>query len=91
MTVERKRIIKGFIVGYLFEAGLITLDQLDVAMERQLELIVQGRTLSLGEVLVETGVITREQFDRIKTRQWTNETELGSVPKGGSGQEGVDV
>jgi hypothetical protein len=88
--VERKRIIKGFIIGYMFEAGLITLEQLDLALERQLELIVQGHALSLGEVLVEMGVVTREQFDRVQTRRWTDEVEARAAPAGGDGQEVKD-
>jgi hypothetical protein len=81
--VERKRIIKGFVIGYLFEAGLITLEQLDLALERQLELIVEGRTLSLGEVLVEMGVVTQEQLDRVQTRRWTDEVEERTASAGG--------
>jgi hypothetical protein len=65
---DRTRRIKGFIGGYLFEAGLITLEQLDKALERQLELIAQGRPLRLGEVLVEMGAVTREQLDQVQNR-----------------------
>lgn len=75
MNEERKRRIRGFLTGYLFEAGLITIEQLDLALERQLELVVQGRSLPLGDVFVEMGVITREQLDLVRNRQWTDEAE----------------
>jgi hypothetical protein len=88
MSMERKRIIKGFIVGHLFEAGLITLEQLDSALERQLELIVKGDNLSLGEVLVEMGIITREELDRVRSREWTNDVEFHTVPTRAESQGG---
>ena len=75
MIPERKRRIKGFITGYLFEDGLLTLEQLDFALERQLDLIVQGRPLPLGEVLIEMGIITREQLERVRAIQWSEEAE----------------
>lgn len=74
---ERIRRIKGFISGYLFEAGAITLEQLDAALERQLELIAQGRPLRLGEVLVEMGAITREQLVQAQNR---DSTDGGGAP-----------
>jgi hypothetical protein len=91
MSEERKRRIKGFIGGYLFESGLLTLEQLDSALERQLELIVQGRALRLGEVLVEMGVITRGQLEQAKTRQWTDEAEARAAGEGGDEQTGSGV
>ena len=75
MIPERKRRVKGFITGYLFEAGLLTLEQLDSALERQLHLTVQGRSLSLGEVLVEMGIISREQLERVRAIRWTEEAD----------------
>lgn len=75
VSEERKRIIAGFIGGYLFDSGLITLDGLDSALERQLELIVQGRPLRLGEVLVEMGLVTPEQLAQVQTRHWTDELQ----------------
>lgn len=83
MSEERKRRIKGFIGGFLFESGLITLEQLDLALERQLELNVHGRGLRLGEVLVDMGVITKEQLDQAHVRQWTEEMEARTAPAGG--------
>jgi hypothetical protein len=84
---ERKRRIKGFISGYLLESGLITIEQLDMGLERQLELIVQGRVLRLGEVLVETGAITREQLEQAQTRMWTDEVEARDVSPGEGTQQ----
>ncbi len=69
MNDERKLAIPGFIGGYLYEAGWITLEQLDAALDRQLELGAQGRSLRLGEVLVEMGAISREQLDRVLALQ----------------------
>jgi hypothetical protein len=66
---ERTRRIIGFIGGYLFEAGKITLEQLDAALDRQLELTVQGRPLRLGQVLVETGAITQDDLEQAHSRQ----------------------
>lgn len=73
---ERKRRIKGFVSGYLFDCGAMTVEQLDAALERQLELAVQGRPLPLGEVLVETGAVTRDQLSQAQTLQWTERVEL---------------
>ena len=77
---ERKRPIQGFIAGYLFDRGLITLEQLDSALERQLELIVQGRPMRLGEVLVEMGAVTREQLTQARAHQ-TEKVEAWPTPE----------
>lgn len=87
MTVERDRRIKGFITGYLLEDGVLTLEQLDSALEHQLELTVQGRSLTLGDVLVEMGMVTREQLERVRARQWTEEVEPQMGRKGSDGQD----
>ncbi len=71
---QRTRRIVGFICGYLFDAGLVTLDQLDAALERQLQLTAQGRSLRLGGVLVEMGVITREQLQQATKRESNEES-----------------
>lgn len=66
---ERTRRIPGFTCGYLFEAGKLTLEQLDLALERQLSLQAQGRALRLCDVLVELGVITRADLESALSRQ----------------------
>jgi hypothetical protein len=88
---ERKRRIKGFTSGYLFQSGLITIEQLDSALERQLELTIQGRALSLGEVLVEMGIVTRDQLNQAQTRQWTEEIEERTSQGGRKGEDGRSV
>lgn len=65
---ERRRRISGFISGYLLERGWITLEQLDAALERQLELLVQKRPAPLGELLVTMGALTRAQLEEAMAR-----------------------
>jgi hypothetical protein len=66
---DRARPVGGFLIGYLFEAGALTVTQLDAALERQLHLAGQGRSVRIGEVLLEMGVLTREQLDQAQRRE----------------------
>ncbi len=81
MSDERKRAIPGFIGGYLYEAGWITLEQLDTALDRQLELSARGKTLRLGEVLVEMGAISREQLEQALERQTSDKDRRRRAPR----------
>ncbi len=72
---ERTRRIIGFIGGYLIADGIISLADLDRGLEVQLRLAAQGRQVRLGEVLIELGLITREQLDQELERQSREETE----------------
>ena len=81
---ERARRINGFICGYLLEAGRITLEQLDAALERQLALVAQGRTLRLGEVLVEMGAISGEDLERVLVEQSLERADARRGPDGES-------
>ncbi|HET7011285.1 MAG TPA: ATP-binding protein [Anaerolineales bacterium] len=54
---------------YLMEQGLITTEQLRVALERQKESAARGERRLLGQTLTEMGVIDRETLDRAITRQ----------------------
>ena len=69
VTQERRRPIAGFIGGYLIADGVVTLEELDRALERQLRLAAQGRDLRLGEVLVEMSLVTNAQLKRALARQ----------------------
>ncbi len=82
MSDERKLAIPGFVGGYLYEAGLITLEQLDAALDRQLELTVNGRPLRLGEVLVEMGAITPEQLAQALNQQIVDKAKIRRAPGG---------
>jgi hypothetical protein len=72
---ERRRRIVGFIGGYLIDDGVLTLKDLDRALQVQLRLHAQGRQVRLGEVMIEMGLITREQLTRALERQQREETE----------------
>ncbi len=84
MSDDRKRAIPGFIGGYLYAAGWITLEQLDAALDRQLELSANGRTLRLGEVLVEMGTITPEQLAEALNQQSVDKAKIRRAPGGKS-------
>ncbi len=85
MSDERKSAIPGFIGGYLYEAGWITREQLDAALDRQLELSVQGKLLRLGEVLVEMGAISRSQLEQALVQQTADQDPLRRA----AGQKGL--
>ncbi len=76
---ERSRPTAGFIGGYLIEDGAINLADLDRGLDRQLQLAAQGREMRLGEVLIEMGVITREQLERALARQAGEERQKSKV------------
>lgn len=75
IEAERRRRIIGFIGGYLIDDGALTLPDLDRALVVQLRLQAQGRQMRLGEVLIEMGLITREQLTRALERQQREEAE----------------
>ncbi len=70
---DRVRRISGFISGHLIAEGLITLEQLDAALERQLSLAAQGETRRLGEVLVEIGAVSPQALERALARPSTDQ------------------
>ncbi|MBI4786108.1 MAG: hypothetical protein HY782_03560 [Chloroflexi bacterium] len=72
---ERARRIIGFIGGYLIDDGALRLEDLDRGLEMQLRLAAQGRQARLGEVLIEMGIITREQLARALKRQAHEESD----------------
>ncbi len=80
MSDDRKQVIPGFIGGYLYEAGWITVEQLDAALDRQLDLNAQGRTLRLGEVLVEMGAISQRQLEQALDRQAVDKAKIRRAP-----------
>ena len=62
------RVLRKFIGNYLLEENVITLEDLDRALQRQLELGARGRPMKLGDVLVEMGLITRAQLEHALER-----------------------
>lgn len=87
-TEERKRRIKGFISGYLFESGALTAKELDAALERQLELAVQGIETRLGEVLVQTGAVTQDQLAHAQALQRAGNPDSRPEPGGSDVETG---
>ncbi len=85
MGDERTQVIPGFIGGYLYELGWITVQQLDAALDRQLALSAQGRALRLGQVLVEMGAISRRQLEQALERQ-SADKDKGTRPSQGKGK-----
>ncbi len=60
---ERKRIV-GFVGGYLVSQGSITLEQLDVALLHQVQMAQSGEKISLGQILLRLGYVTRSELER---------------------------
>lgn len=83
IETERRRRIIGFIGGYLIDDGVLTLRDLDRALLVQLRLSAQGRQVRLGEVLIELGLITREQLNHALERQQREEAAALRRANGG--------
>jgi len=62
-----------FIGNYFLDDGIITLEDLDRALVKQLAWAVQGRPLKIGEVLMEMRLITRAQLNDVLARQAQDE------------------
>ncbi len=73
--------VVGFIGGYLIDDGVLTLEQLDRALQRQIELGLQGQVMLLGQVLILMGLVTPDQLERALKRQAEDRKRLG-VPAG---------
>lgn len=54
---------------YLIHQGIITAEQLEVALARQKELAAKGERRLLGQTLVEMDLVTRPTIDRVITSQ----------------------
>ncbi|MBI4477387.1 MAG: hypothetical protein HY654_09455 [Acidobacteria bacterium] len=54
---------------YLLRTGYIDARQLEVALEKQMRLEADGKRSTLGQVLLEMGVVTREQLDLASMQQ----------------------
>lgn len=63
------RALGKFIGNYLLEDRALTLEDLDRALQKQLELAMSGQPMKIGDVLVQMGVITPEQLRRALERQ----------------------
>ena len=58
------RALGKFIGNYLLEDRALTLEDLDRALQTQLELAIRGQLIKIGYVLVHMGVITPQQLRR---------------------------
>jgi hypothetical protein len=86
---ERTRRIIGFVGGYLIADSALTLEELDRGLEQQLRLSARGREMRLGQVLIEMGLVTRDQLERALKQQELDEAEAlkraASIQKHGGG------
>jgi hypothetical protein len=62
----------GLIGSFLLRHAFITNEQLQQALARQVELRLQGRSMLLGEVLVDSGILSRDSLNHalIGWQQW---------------------
>ena len=74
---EKKKFI-GFIGGYLIDAGVLTLEELDRGILRQIHLAEEGRVSKLGEVLIDLGYITSADLTSAMQRRLTDQSKLKS-------------
>lgn len=54
---------------YLLEQGILSPKKLEIALNRQKELAEQGKSILLGQTLLQLGYLDRETLDRAITRQ----------------------
>lgn len=72
----------GFIGGYLIDAGVLKLPDLDRALERQLRLGAQGRIVRLDDVLLELHLVTEDDLLRAVARQAADLRKLREKQRG---------
>lgn len=72
---EKKKFI-GFIGGYLIDDRVLTLEQLDRGILRQMYLAEEGRVIKLGQVLVEMGFVTQADLARAMERHAADQVHL---------------
>ena len=77
---EKKKFV-GFIGGYLIDAGVLTLEQLDRGILRQIRLAEEGQVTKLGQVLIDLGYITRADLARAIERRTSDQSKL-KAPSG---------
>jgi len=78
---EKKKFI-GFIGGYLIDAGVLTLEQLDRGILRQIRLAEEGRVTKLGQVLIDMGYITQADLASATQRRVSDQAKMkGKVGK----------
>ena len=71
-----KRKFIGFIGGYLIEDGVLTLEQLDRGLLRQLNLAEAGRSVHLEQVLIDLGYVTKQDIARATERRRRDQMRL---------------
>ncbi len=67
--IRKKKRLIGFIGGYLIDDGVLTLEELDRGLVRQMNLALHGHGRRLGQVLMEMGFITLQELERAVKRQ----------------------
>jgi hypothetical protein len=73
---KEKRKFIGFIGGYLIDDGVLTLEELDRGLLRQLHLAEDGRVTKLGDVLIDMGYISRADLTRALQRWATDQAKV---------------
>ena len=79
---EKKKFI-GFIGGYLIDAGVLTLEELDRGILRQIRMAEEGHVAKLGQVLIDMGYITQADLASAMQRRMSDQAKL----KGQSGKK----
>jgi hypothetical protein len=79
--------IVGFIGGYLIDQGVLSLEGLDQALKRQIELANQGRALPLDRILVEMGFASEAEVKLALARQAADLGQVGRMKRGSRGLE----
>ncbi|MBI5304876.1 MAG: hypothetical protein HY868_22265 [Chloroflexi bacterium] len=61
--------LKKYIGNYLLDDGVVVLEDLDRALQKQIAWAAQGRSVKIGDVLIEMQLITRAQLENALARQ----------------------
>jgi hypothetical protein len=80
---KEKRKFIGFIGGYLIDAGVLTLEELDRGILQQLRLAEEGQVAKLGEILIDLRYITRADLTNAMQHRASDQAKL----KGPSGKK----
>lgn len=79
---EKKKFI-GFIGGYLIDAGVLTLEELDRGILRQIRMAEEGHVTKLGQALIDLGYITQADLASAIQQRVSDQAKL----KGPSGKK----
>ena len=73
---KEKRKFIGFIGGYLIDAGVLTLEELDRGILQQLRLAEEGQVAKLGEILIDLRYITPADLASAMQRRASDQAKL---------------